>query len=197
MRDVLKAALRGLAGALALPSILSFAVRRQVLGPDRALEGSTQALAMLPGLPGVYVRRAFLRFALAECHHTASVHFGTIFSQTGARLGADVYVGPGCHLGLVHLEDGVLVASGVQVPSGAETHGTDRTDIPIRDQAGSRTMVRVGQGSWIGSGAIVLASVGRHSVVAAGAVVTRPVPDYAIVAGVPARVIKMRTPAGD
>jgi acetyltransferase-like isoleucine patch superfamily enzyme len=192
VRDLTKAALDLLATVAALPSILSYIIRRPILGPNRALEGSTQALAVLPGLLGVYIRRAFLRMALEHCDRTAAVHFGSVFSQAGARLDANVYVGPGCHLGLVHLERDVLVASGVQIPSGAGTHGTARTDVPIREQEGQRTRVRIGEGSWLGSGAIVLSDVGRHAIVAAGAVVTKPVPDYAVVAGVPAQVIKIR-----
>lgn len=47
---------------------------------------------------------------------------------------------------------------------------------------------------WVGYGSIVLtpARIGCGSVVAAGSVVTEDIPPYAIVAGVPARVIRMR-----
>lgn len=192
MRSLAKAMAHALAIAAVLPALLSFQVRRLIVGPDRALEGSTQALAWLPGLLGVYLRRAFLCHALAHCDRSASVHFGTIFSQAGARLDANVYVGPNCHLGLVHLERDVLLAAGVHVPSGADTHGTADPAAPIREQPGRRTLVRIGEGSWIGSAAIVLADVGRHSVVAAGAVVTKPIDDYVVAAGVPARTIKTR-----
>jgi acetyltransferase-like isoleucine patch superfamily enzyme len=50
----------------------------------------------------------------------------------------------------------------------------------------------VGEGTWIASGAIVLADVGKHTVIGAGSVVTEPIPDYVIAAGVPARVIRSR-----
>lgn len=51
--------------------------------------------------------------------------------------------------------------------------------------------INIGAGSWICSGAIILAGVaiGNGAIVAAGAVVSQDVPDYAIVAGIPARVI--------
>ncbi len=53
-------------------------------------------------------------------------------------------------------------------------------------------MVRVGEGTWVGNGVVLMADVGRHAIVAAGAVVTKPLPDFCIAAGVPARVIRMR-----
>jgi acetyltransferase-like isoleucine patch superfamily enzyme len=65
-------------------------------------------------------------------------------------------------------------------------------DVPIREQEGRRTRVVIGEDTWVGSAAIVLAAVGRHSIVAAGSVVTRSLPDYVVAAGVPARVIKER-----
>src|SRR5687768_14416095 len=84
------------------PALLSFWMRARILGRDRALEGSTQALAIVPGIVGQYLRRAFLSHALAACHHTATIEFGTIFSRAGARIEENAYIGPRCHLGLVH-----------------------------------------------------------------------------------------------
>ncbi|MGH9387887.1 MAG: acyltransferase [Vicinamibacterales bacterium] len=176
------------------PALASFAMRRVVLGRDRALEGSTQALALWPGVLGEYLRRAFLTRVLASCDRSATVQFGTLLSQAGAQIDANVYVGPRCHLGLVHLERDVLLAAGVHVPSGAATHGTDDPDVTIRKQIGVRTRVRIGEGTWVGSAAIVLADVGKHCVIGAGAVVTRPLPDYVVAVGVPARVIGSRRP---
>lgn len=175
-----------------VPFWISFLLRSAFFGPDRALEGSSQSLALVPGTLGNYIRRAFLRQVLAHCDETAVVEFGTIFSQAGARLDANVYVGPRCHLGLVHLERDVMLAAGVHVPSGPNTHGTRDTHRAMRDQPGTRSLVTIGEGAWIGSAAVVLAHVGRHAIVGAGAVVTHPIPDYMIAAGVPARVIRQR-----
>lgn len=192
MKQLLKAGANAIATLLVLPSLASYAVRAAVLGRDRALEGSTQALSLIPGLPGQYLRRAFLARVLeGGCAASATIEFGTIFSQAGARIDVNVYVGPRCHLGLVHLERDVLVAAAVHIPSGPHTHGTNPLS-PIRDQPGDRRLVRVGAGSWIGSNAVVLADVGRDTIVAAGAVVTQPLPDGVIAAGVPARVVRQR-----
>lgn len=191
-RAALKATARGAAFLVVLPALVSYAVKAAILGPDRALEGSTQALSLIPGLPGQYLRRAFLARTLGHCAPTAVIGFGTIFSKAAARLDDNVYVGPGCYLGLVHVERDVLIGSGVHLTSGRHTHGTSDTGVPIRDQEGTRTLVRIGEGAWIGSAAVVMADVGRQSVVGAGAVVTAPVPDAVVAAGVPARVIRSR-----
>jgi acetyltransferase-like isoleucine patch superfamily enzyme len=195
MRTLAKAAARAVATILVLPAFVSFRVRGAILGEDRALVGSSQALSLIPGLPGQYLRRAFLALALrGGCAPTAVIEFGTLFSQAGAAIEDDVYVGPRCHLGHVHLERGVLVAAGVHIPSGPHTHGTD-PDLPIPDQPGRLRMVRIGAGSWIGSNAVVLANVGADTVVGAGAVVTQPLPGRVVAAGVPARIVRHRDSA--
>ncbi len=194
MRDVLKALVAAVCAVAVAPRVVCFRVASKIIGADRAIESSTQSLARAPGLRGQYLRRAFLRLAGVRCHSTATVCFGTVLSKTGAVLDENVYVGPRCHLGLVHLERDVLLAAGVHIPSGARLHGIDDPTTPIREQEGTPTLVTVGAGSWIGSAAVILASVGRNSVVGAGSVVTSPIPDNVIAAGVPARVIRSRVP---
>lgn len=64
------------------------------------------------------------------------------------------------------------------------------------DEIADKGMTVIGNDVFIAANAIVLAGVkvGDGAVVAAGSVVTRDVPAYAIVAGVPARVVRMRFP---
>jgi acetyltransferase-like isoleucine patch superfamily enzyme len=190
--ELVKVAMRVVAHVAATPFVLSFALRATVVGRDRAIQSSTQLLALVPGLTGQYLRRAFLTRTLDACHHTAVVEFGTTFSQAGARLDARVYIGPGCHVGLVHVERDVLIGAGVHIPSGSRTHRIDDPTESIRNQPSGRRLVRIGAGSWIGAAAVVMADVGSNSIVGAGAVVTRSVPNGVVAAGVPSRVLHMR-----
>ncbi len=191
MKELLKALARGCATVLVLPHLLSWAVRAALFGRDRALEGSMQTLGLVPGVLGEYVRRAFLARTIEHCAPTVVVGYGTLISQCGCRFDDHVYIGPRCHLGLVHLERDVMLAAGVHVPSGRHTHGT-ATGAPMREQEGRRTRVRIGAGAWIGSAAVVMADVGADTIVGAGAVVTRPLPARVMAAGVPARVVRGR-----
>ena len=73
-------------------------------------------------------------------------------------------------------------------------HGTVEVERPIRLQGIYKRDVRVGHNVWIGYGACILrgVTIGDNAIVGTSAVVTRDVPANAIVAGVPARIIRMR-----
>lgn len=199
MDVAVKTAAKRLARALAIvavaPALASFAIRSVILGRDRALMGSSQALALIPGVLGQYLRTAFLRFSIARCHPSAVVEFGTILSSASLELGENVYVGPMCHIGWALVGRDVLVGSAVHIPSGPDTHGIADPARPIREQPGTPRPVSVGAGCWIGSAAIVMHDIGEGTVVAAGAVVTRPLPAGVIAGGIPAKILRSRIQA--
>jgi acetyltransferase-like isoleucine patch superfamily enzyme len=175
-----------------LPIYALYVASAAVLGPDKAFQGYSQGMSLLPGLVGQYVRRAFYRLVLPQCGSDACISFGTVFSHRTARLGSKVYTGAYCVLGDVTLEPDVLLGSRVSIINGSRQHGIARLDVPIREQPGLWTHITIGRDAWIGDGAIVMADVGRHAVVGAGSVVTRRIPDCAIAAGNPARVLRFR-----
>src|SRR5262245_19891778 len=104
MRELLKTAAFACAVLFILPSWLSFRIRSYLVGADRALHAASQAWSIVPGLTGQYLRRAFLWMVLDRCAPSATIEWGTTFSRVNARMGENVYVGPCCHIGSVHLE---------------------------------------------------------------------------------------------
>jgi acetyltransferase-like isoleucine patch superfamily enzyme len=73
-------------------------------------------------------------------------------------------------------------------------HGVVEVERPIREQGIYKRDVRVGHNVWIGYGACLLrgVTVGNNCVIGTYSVVNRNVPDNAVVAGIPARVLRMR-----
>jgi virginiamycin A acetyltransferase len=192
MKSPVKFLANRLATILVLPAVLLHELSRRGLGSGRSFPGWSQALALLPGLSGQFLRRAFYQMVLSHCGEDACICFGTIFSHMTAEVGHRVYIGPYCCLGDVTLEDDLLLGSNVSIVNGGAQHGIERLDIPIREQPGGWPRITVGQNSWIGDRAIVMADVGKHCVIGAGAVVTASIPEFAIAVGTPARVIRFR-----
>jgi acetyltransferase-like isoleucine patch superfamily enzyme len=73
-------------------------------------------------------------------------------------------------------------------------HNVTEVEQPIRLQGIYKRDVQVGNNVWIGYGAQILRGVivGDNAIIGATAVVSKDVPANAVVAGVPARVIRMR-----
>jgi acetyltransferase-like isoleucine patch superfamily enzyme len=95
-------------------------------------------------------------------------------------------------VGHLSVEIGDDVWTGHHVYITDQNHGYEDLAVPISKQVMPERPVRIGDGSWLGHGSIVLpgSTVGRHVVVAAGSVVTGDVPDNCVVAGIPARVVR-------
>lgn len=91
----------------------------------------------------------------------------------------------------VTIGNNVLISSHVHIVDG--DHGV-APDTNIRDQPLKAYPIVVEEDVWIGAGVAILKGVhiGRGAVIGAGSVVLNDVPEYSIVAGVPARVIKLR-----
>ena len=192
MKPFLKSLANGMAVVLVVPAYVFYQLGCAVLGPNHAFPGWSQALSLIPGLLGIYLRRAFYRLVLPRCARDCSLGFGTVFSHPTAEIGRSVYVGVYCCLGNITLEDDVLLGSHISIMNGGAQHGIARLDIPIREQPGVWPRITIGKDSWIGDRAVVLANVGKHCVIGAGSVVTKAIPDYAIAVGSPARVIRFR-----
>jgi acetyltransferase-like isoleucine patch superfamily enzyme len=159
---------------------------------DSFFLGCSELLSMIPGVPGIYVRRGFYKMALDQCPSDCHVGFGTILAHPQVRIGSRVYIGLGCMLGKVVVDDDVTIGDNVDVLSGRRQHHFDNIDAPIQAQGGTFIQVRIGKNSWIGNRSIIMDNVGCNCIIGAGSVVTKPIPDNGVAYGNPATVKRKR-----
>lgn len=196
LRRLLKKTLDCAAIIIVVPAVLIYRTVSLLVGPGRAFPAWSQFFALIPGVTGIFLRRAFYRMVLMRCGEDAWIAFGTIFSGAKASVGRNTYIGCFCCLGEVTLGDDVLIGSHVSIMNGSRQHGISRLDLPVREQPGEWRDVAIGNDTWIGDRAVIMADVGSHAVIGAGSVVTRPLQDFTISVGNPARVIRHRTETG-
>lgn len=192
LKSLLKSLARGLCQISISPALGFYHFTKLATSAERAFPGLSQSLSLLPGTTGAYQRQAAYRRVLPECGDDAWISFGVLLTHPDTRIGPFAYIGPYSVLGRCRIERDVLIGSFVSIMNGSRQHGIERLDLPIREQPGVWPLITVGEDSWIGDHAVIMADVGKHCVVAAGAIVTKPVPDYAIVAGCPAQVLRYR-----
>jgi len=148
-----------------------------------------QALSLMPGMPGDYLRVAYYWMTLESCSLRCRISFGTFFSNARATVAEGVYIGSGCILGRARIGARTQIASQVQILSGARQHARDEHGKTLGSHTGTFCDVTIGKDSWIGAAAIVMTDVGERVTIGAGSVVTKPVPDGVVAAGNPARVL--------
>lgn len=138
--------------------------------------------------------RAFCgKLMLKKCGKKVNIEHGATFS---AKTSLGNYSGIGINArihGDCTIGDYVMMGPDVVVIT--RNHSFDRTDTPMMFQGfDEERPVVIGNDVWIGERVTILPGVhvGDGAILAAGSVITKDVPAYAIVAGVPAKLIKMR-----
>ena len=192
MKQEIKGLIDGICTVVIFPLYVFHWILSNLGSRDSSFWGFSQFLSLFPGLPGNYLRKNFYRLSMTRCDRDCAILFGTIFSQVDTEIGKDVYIGPQCNIGKCRIENNCTLGSGVHIMSGKNQHYFDELTIPIQEQGGIFEKVAIGEDTWIGNGALIMANVGRKCIVGAGSVVTKDVEEFSVVAGNPAKVIKKR-----
>ncbi len=157
-----------------------------------------QFFAVVPGLPGSYLRRAFYRLTLDHCAADCHIGFGALFAHRESRVGSGVYIGNYAMLGKVNLGDDCLIGSRTSILSGQQQHRFSADGRWLPSNLEDFVTISIGENAWIGEAAVIMADVGKGAAVSAGSVVANSLPDYVVVAGNPARFVrKMEIAATD
>jgi acetyltransferase-like isoleucine patch superfamily enzyme len=173
-----------------------------------------------------YLRRRFLTRAGYRWRTDGLLFLGRglelqIARRARVEFGRFVWIGDGtkirCHEGVVEIGQKTVVGQECTISAYQRVrigeqcviadramfidfdHGVVEVDRPIRLQGIYKRDVEVGSNVWIGYGACVLRGVrvGDNSIIGTNSVVTKDVPANAVVAGIPARVIRMREAPGE
>jgi virginiamycin A acetyltransferase len=156
-----------------------------------------QVVALLPGPPGRFLRRAFYRWTLERCEADVTIEFGTLFSRPSSILESGVYIGSYALIGSAWIQQNSLIGSRVSLLSGGQQHRMLPSGQWSATESKRLPRIVIGRSSWIGEGAVVMVDTGEGSMIAAGAVVSSAVPDRVMVAGNPARFVQRVTVPDD
>jgi len=161
---------------------------------NRELDQRQAMLAALNAIPPERTeeRQAALEELLAEIGEGTFIRspFYCDYGD-GIRIGARAFVNFNCTMldgAPITIGDECLIASGVQLITAS--HPID--PVPRRAAWEQALPVTIGDGVWLGAGAIVCpgVSIGKNTVVGAGSVVTKDLPAGIVAYGNPARVAR-------
>jgi len=190
MKEVVKSVVRILSLLImALPAATCW-LERHFGTSDRVFWSWGQFCALLPGIPGAYLRRSFYYLTLNGCARDCYIGFLSLITSRKTTIASGVYIGPMSVIGFANLGRGALIGTRVGILNGGHQHervgdGTLTAFVPD-----SVPCTPIGADTWIGEAAIVMADVGVRCVIGAGSVVHRSVSDDSVVAGNPARLIR-------
>jgi acetyltransferase-like isoleucine patch superfamily enzyme len=196
----MKRALKSLANGVSLVLVSPLAAtcwleRRLSRRGEHVFAFWSHVVAQGPGLPGLYLRRAFYQLTLDHCAPSFYIGFGAFFSHRQARVAENVYIGPYAIVGSADLGTHCLIGSRVSILSGPDLHELDEDGNWTASRLDRMRQVQIGHHAWIGEAAVIMADVGERTMVAAGAVVSSAVPAGVVVAGNPARFVRQIGPA--
>lgn len=124
------------------------------------------------------------------------VYLDTEIRDSGyIKIGKRVYIGTGTTLfGHKGLEIGDFTLMAQNITLTPYSHIFDNPNEIIRAQGGNSEKVTIGKDCYIGMGVTIMYSgdIGDGSVVGSGALVVKPIPPYSVAVGVPAKPIKKR-----
>jgi acetyltransferase-like isoleucine patch superfamily enzyme len=143
-----------------------------------------------------------IRSSLASCGPETLIHPSVVVvAPENVRIGEHVLVGPGGWISAVNTSINNIGGHVMMAPQVALVAGNHNTSVVGRfmDEVDEKRPeddqpIVIEDDVWLGMRAIVLkgVTIGRGSVVSAGSVVTHDVAPYSVVAGVPARLVRVR-----
>ena len=193
LRQSFKRMVKSIFLLLVFPVYALYLLLRLTGSQDAVFASFSQALSLIPGKIGIYVRAAFYRLACANTSDEISVGFLTVFSHADTTIQKGVYIGPQCNIGKCIIGKNTLIGSGVHILSGSAQHIFSDIETPIQEQGGEYIKISVGIDCWIGNKCMITSDIPNQCVVGTGTLIKKMnIRPGDIIVGNPAQVIKNR-----
>jgi len=198
MRKIAKLSLNIFSQILVTPFVLLSWLEEKLFPKNSELLFNlcSQIMAILPGAPGAFLRRAFYTLTLEKCSLHCHIGFGSIISHRCTTIEKHAYIGSYALIGNAYLGEHCLIGSRVSILSGEALHVLDKNGMWTPYSSKLLSRVIISRNVWIGEGAIVAADIGESSMIGAGSVITSNIKSKIMVAGNPARFVKNLEQAG-
>lgn len=169
-----------------LYSLLPYSIRLKLFDFHRTTRGNI----------GLVIRYALLKSTAKSCGDNVAIFQDVyIFKVNNLSIGNNVSIHPMCYIdatGNIDINNDVSIAHGTTILS--SSHNYTDTKIPIKDQGMTLSKTYINNNVWIGAKVTILSGITINSgcIIGANSVVTKNTKENSIVAGVPAKLIKMR-----
>ncbi len=129
---------------------------------------------------------------LLDTENPPEIHIGN-----NVNIEQDVHI---VAMGRIRIHDNVSISARSSLLCGTHPFLDVHNPVKIGNRlAGERSLIEIGEGSFLGIGSIIQMNVkiGKHVVVGSGSVVKKNIPDYCVVDGSPAVIILKYDPETD
>jgi acyl-[acyl carrier protein]--UDP-N-acetylglucosamine O-acyltransferase len=178
---------------ITLPLIILSYIESILMGKscERIFGNCKEFLAAFPTIIGQYMRLGFYWATCTKISPDVALHLGSMIAHRDTVIGNNVVIGCYSIIGHAEIGNNVIMGSRISIISGKYTHGRPGEHEEADETKEEQVKILIGDNSWIGEGALLLASVGANCTVAAGSVVLKDFPDDLTIMGNPARKVSI------
>jgi virginiamycin A acetyltransferase len=155
--------------------------------------GSKELLSICPTIIGIYMRKAFYWAVCRRVSPDAHFLFGSWLAHRETIIAPGASIGAYTFIGFANIERNVLMGARVSIISGKYQHGrpNERAENGHDIATEEDRPIHIGENTWIGQDATIMANIGKNCTIGAGSVVLNDVPDNTTVLGNPARRVNL------
>lgn len=159
---------------------------------ERIYSFCKELLACIPTFMGQYIRIAFYKCVCKHIDFDVSMLLGSMIAHRETVVRKNSVIGAYSIIGYADIGKNAIIGARVSVISGKYQHGRPGERSEGQNIVEEYSTIKIGNNSWIGEGAVIMAKVGDNCTIAAGSVLMKDAPDDSTFMGNPARKVNLQ-----